>query len=81
AESQWQGLLLTELCIALVLLGAMTLVPLPPSERSQAFEGMDLVTISLLVPAGLLLSAVLGLGRILWWTDTPWLGLALASAL
>jgi hypothetical protein len=32
------------------------------------------------VPAALLVSAVLAEGRILWWTDTPWLGWALAIA-
>ena len=75
----WQGLHLIELGLALASLAAITLLPIPPSERSQAFEPFDFVTIALVIPAMLLLCIVLGVGRYLWWTDTPWLGWALAA--
>lgn len=78
--TDWQGLYLIELGLALALLAIMSLAPLPPSDRSMAFEPLDLVTIALLLPAVVLICGVLGLGRILWWTDTPWLGWALAAA-
>src|SRR5262249_53707238 len=41
---------------------------------------MDMVTIALVVPAMVLFCGVLGEGRLLWWTDTPWLGGALATS-
>ena len=37
------------------------------------------MTISLVIPAMVLLSGVLAIGRVVWWTDTPWLGWALAA--
>jgi hypothetical protein len=56
------------------LLALIRLTPLPPSERSKAFESTDVLTIGLAVPAMLLLCGVLGLGRLYWWTDAPFLG-------
>jgi hypothetical protein len=38
------------------------------------------VRILALVPALLLISIVLSLGGLYWWTDAPWLGWALAAA-
>ncbi|THD79296.1 MAG: MFS transporter [Phenylobacterium sp.] len=80
AEGGWRGLHLMELGVALTLLAALNLAPLPPTVKTKAFERLDLVTIALFVPAALLICAVLAEGRILWWTDTPWLGWALAAA-
>ncbi|THD63862.1 MFS transporter [Phenylobacterium sp.] len=79
--SHGRGLHLLELAVAFVLVAATLAVPLPPSERSKAFSRLDLVTIGLLVPAFLLLSGVLGLGRLLWWNETPALGWMLAAAI
>jgi MFS family permease len=76
----WRGLHLIELAIALTVFAAIFAFPLPPTERTKAFEPRDLVTISLVVPGMLLLCGVLGVGRLLWWTDTPWLGWALVIA-
>lgn len=78
---QWQALRLIELGIALALIAASTALPLPPSEKSKAFEPLDYITYSLVLVALLLLCCVLGEGRLLWWTDTPWLGQALAISL
>lgn len=77
----WYGLHLIEIATALAVLAATAALPLPPSERSRAFEPLDALSIALLVPAYLLLAGVLGLGRVLWWADTPWLGTMLAAAI
>ena len=80
AQNHWQGLHLLELGVALTTLAAVQSLPLPPSDRSKAFEPLDLVTIGLAVPAMLLLCGVLNLGRLVWWTDAPWIGWALVAA-
>jgi len=69
-----RGLHLIEPTLCLFLLALIRLTPLPPSERSKAFESPDFLTIGLAVPAMLLLCGVLGLGRLYWWTDAPFLG-------
>jgi len=76
----WRGLSMIELALALAALAAIRLQPLPPSVCKKAFEPLDLLSISLLLPALLLLCGVLAQGRLLWWTDTPWLGWALSAA-
>jgi hypothetical protein len=45
------------------------------------FEKKDFITFFLLAPGMALLCAVLSLGRLDWWFETPWLGWALAGAL
>ncbi|MDE1145877.1 MAG: MFS transporter [Azospirillaceae bacterium] len=80
ALQEWQGLHLMEIGLALAVLAAITALPLPPSERSPAFRPLDFVTIGLLLPGLVLVCGVLGQGRLLWWTDTAWLGWALAAA-
>jgi hypothetical protein len=69
-----RGLHLIEPAVCLFLLALIRLTPLPPSERSKAFEPIDFLTIGMAVPAMLLLCGVLGLGRLYWWTDAPFLG-------
>jgi hypothetical protein len=81
AASGGRGLHLIELGAALVTIAAIAALRLPPTDRSKAFERLDFVTVALIVPGTLLLCAVLSLGRYLWWTDTPWLGVALAAGL
>ncbi|HEY2010657.1 MAG TPA: MFS transporter [Rhizomicrobium sp.] len=81
AMDGWHGLHLIEPAVAAAVLVLMKLVPLPPSERSKAFEKLDFVTIGLSIPAMLLLCGVLGLGRIYWWHDAPFLGWMLAACL
>jgi hypothetical protein len=81
AQDHWRNLHLLELAIPLAVLVVVQTLPLPPSNRGQAFEPMrDFTTIALLVPAMLLISLVLSGGRLYWWTDTPWLGWALVAA-
>lgn len=81
AQGNWQALHLIEFAIALTVLAASFALPLPPSEKSKAFEPLDLVTYALVLPALVMLCGVLGLGRVLWWTDAPWLGWMLAAAI
>ena len=81
AAHEWRGLYLIEIAVALAVLALTAVLPLPHSERSPAFEKADIVTLALLVPAYLLVCVVLGLGRLYWWTDAPWLGVALACAI
>jgi MFS family permease len=80
AVDGWRGLHLIELGVATGLLAITLAFPLPPSDRSSVFRPLDLLTITIIIPAMLLLCGVLGLGRVEWWTDTPWLGWALAAA-
>ena len=80
AQHHWRNLHLIELAIPLVLLATLQAFPLPPSDRSKAFETRDLLTIGSLVPAMLLIAIVLSAGRVYWWTDAPWIGWALAAA-
>lgn len=77
----WRTLYYFELGLALLCLAAVALFRLPPSERIRVFEKLDLVTFALFAPGMALLCAVLGQGRIVWWTEVPWLGWALCGAI
>lgn len=81
AESQWRTLYLFELGLALLSLAAVSLLRLPPTERKPAFEPRDFATFALFAGGAALLAAVLAQGRIGWWTQTPWIGWALAAAI
>ena len=74
AQNAWHGLHLIEVAISCLCLVLSSVLPLPPTDRKPGLERLDLVTIALLVPAIFCLCGVLGLGRVVWWTDTPWLG-------
>jgi hypothetical protein len=77
----WHGQHCVELASALIALMLTTLLPLPPTPRSHTFRPLDFVTVSLLLPAMLLICGVLNRGRLAWWTDTPWLGVDLVFAI
>lgn len=81
ALGEWHALYLFELGLALVSFAAVLLVPLPPSERAISFTPLDFVTFPILATGLALLCIVLGLGRVVWWTDAPWLGWTLAAAI
>jgi MFS family permease len=76
----WHRLYWLELGLALLSLGAVTTLPLPPSERHKAFEKLDFLTFFLLAPGLWMLIAVLSEGRIEWWTERAWMGYALAAS-
>ncbi|CAN5117158.1 MFS transporter [soil metagenome] len=79
--AEWQGLYLSELGLALMSLAAVFSLRLPPSQRIKAFDPLDFVTFALFAPGIALLCAVLGLGRIVWWTEAPWIGWALVGSI
>jgi len=81
AMSQWRTLYLFELGLALLSLAAISLLRLPPAERSPAFEKLDFVSFALLGGSMALIAAVLGQGRILWWFEASWIGWALVAAI
>jgi MFS family permease len=76
----WHMLYWFELGLALLTLGAVWSLPLPPSEREKVFEPLDFLTCALLIPALCLVIAVLSEGRIEWWTEQAWMGYALAAS-
>lgn len=76
----WRMSYYFEVGLALLTLAAATALPLPPGKLEKVFERADFVTIALFLPGMALLCAVLGLGRILWWTESEWIGWALVGA-
>ncbi|MFS0772682.1 MFS transporter [Sphingomonas sp. 1P08PE] len=81
ALSQWRTLYLFELGLALVSLAAVAWLRLPPTNRQKAFEPLDFLTFTLFAGSTALFCAVLGLGRIVWWTNAAWIGWALIVAI
>ncbi len=79
--AEWRGLYLFELGMALLSLGCVLLLKLPPGDRFKAFEKLDFLTFGLLSVGFALLCAVLSLGRIEWWLEAPWIGVASAAAI
>jgi MFS family permease len=80
-SGDWHNLYWFELGLALATLAAVKTCPLPPSERSRAFEPLDLLTFCLLAPGLWLLIGVLSEGRIQWWTERPWMGWGLIASI
>jgi hypothetical protein len=79
--SEWTGFHVFELGLSLLSLAAVFALRLPPSEKFRVFEKLDFVTFALFAPGMALLCAVLGLGRIVWWTEAAWIGWALIGAI
>lgn len=77
----WAGLAGLECLLAVVLIAACRALPLPPSERKSVLRPLDGVTYALALAGYLLLCLVLATGRVLWWTETAWLGISLAIAI
>lgn len=79
--AEWRGLYLFELGLALICLGCVFLLKLPPGDRFKTFEKLDFLTFAILASGVALLCAVLSLGRIDWWLEAPWIGIASACSL
>lgn len=79
--SEWRGFHAMELGLSLLSLAAVFALRLPPSEKMKVFDPLDFVTFALFAPGMALLCAVLGLGRIVWWTEAAWIGWALIGAI
>lgn len=78
---EWRGLYFFELGLALIALGCVIALKLPPGDRKKVFEKKDFLTFILFAPGMALLCAVLSLGRLDWWFEAPWIGWALAASL
>jgi len=79
--AEWRGLYLFELGLALASLGCVFMLKLPPGDRFKTFEKLDFLTFTLLAGGVALLCAVLSLGRIDWWLEAPWIGVASAASI
>uniref|UniRef100_UPI00384BB9EA MFS transporter n=1 Tax=Pseudomonas sp. NPDC087358 TaxID=3364439 RepID=UPI00384BB9EA len=79
--AEWRGLYLFELGMCLLSLGCVLILKLPPGDRFKAFEKLDFLTFALLASGFAALCAALSLGRIEWWLEEPWIGVALASSI
>ncbi|KPN91171.1 MFS transporter [Pseudomonas nunensis] len=79
--AEWRGLYLFELGMALLTLGCVFLLKLPPGDRFKTFEKLDFLTFAILASGVALLCAVLSLGRIDWWLEAPWIGVASAASI
>jgi MFS family permease len=78
--AEWRGLYLFELGLTLITLSAVLWLKLPPGDRFKAFRPTDFLTFSLFAPGVALLCAALTFGRVLWWLEAPWVGVALAGS-
>ncbi|MCY0110533.1 MFS transporter [Pseudomonas monsensis] len=79
--AEWRGLYLFELGMALLSLGCVLMLKLPPGDRFKTFEPLDFLTFAILATGVALLCAVLSLGRIDWWLEANWIGYALAASI
>jgi MFS family permease len=79
--AEWRGLYLFELGMCLLALGCVLILKLPPGDRFKTFEKLDFLTFALLASGFAALCAALSLGRIEWWLEEPWIGLALAYSI
>jgi MFS family permease len=79
--AEWRGLYLFELGMCLLSLGCVLILKLPPGDRFKTFEKLDFLTFALLASGFAALCAALSLGRIDWWLEEPWIGIALAFAI
>ncbi|MDX9669691.1 MULTISPECIES: MFS transporter [unclassified Pseudomonas] len=79
--AEWRGLYLFELGMALLSLGCVLMLKLPPGDRFKTFEPLDFLTFAILASGVALLCAVLSLGRIDWWLEADWIGYALAASI
>lgn len=76
----WHGVYAFEAGLALACLAAVSALRVPVGFRVQAFERRDAISFALFASGFALLVAALGLGRINWWLDAPWVGWSLAGA-
>lgn len=75
------GLSFIELGLGLCTFAVVTFLPVPPTLQRPTIRPLDFLTLALFAPAIFLICSVLVEGRVLWWTDTPWLGWALMAAI
>ncbi len=81
AFDNWRGLTLIELGLALLALGSLHLVPLPPNERQPALRPLDVLTLALFAAGMVLLCGVITTGRLVWWRADSDTGLLFVAAI
>lgn len=81
AFGEWRTLYTFEFGLALITFAAVVLLPLPHGKRAPAFKPGDFLSFGLFAGGLALFAAVIGEGRFLWWTDTPWLGWVLCASI
>lgn len=79
--SNWQSVFMLEAGLAFLSFAAAGTLRLPPAERQRVFEPLDFLTFLLLGGSLALIAAVLGLGRLEGWFETPWILWFLSLAL
>lgn len=80
ADGDLQAVFWLSPAIALLTVGAMYRLPLPPGHRSDALSWLDVLSFLLFAGGVALLCAFLVQGRIVWWS-TSWLGYLLAGGI
>lgn len=78
---EWHRLYVFEGGLALCSLASVVLLRLPPGDQIKAFARMDFLTIALFAPAIALITSAWSQGRLQWWTEQAWIGLAFALGL
>lgn len=78
AMGDWQGLYMVEAGLALVSLAIVFLVPLVPPPRAKVFDKDDIISLPLMATGFAAMAVVLGMGRVYWWLEAPWIGVVLA---
>lgn len=81
ALGNWNGLYLFELGLSLTALGIVSIVRLPPSVRSKAFEPLDALSFALYAVGFIMFGSAMGLGSYLWWANVSWIGWFFAACL
>lgn len=78
---EWRGLYVFELGLNLVAMACVFALRLPPGDRFKTFRPIDFLTFALFAPGVALLAVAVTFGRLLWWRDTAWIGIALAASI
>lgn len=78
---QWHGLYLIDIALALISFGAVYLLPLTPPPRAKVISWLDLVSYGFIAAGFGAFAVVLVQGRLYWWLEAPWIGIALASGI
>ena len=76
----WRGLHMVDVGLSLMCVAALGVVRLKPVPTQKMFGRGDFVSFTLFAISLALFCVVLSEGRLLWWTDAPWLGTCLAIA-
>lgn len=74
----WRGLHMVDVGLSLLCVAALAAVRLAPVPTLKMFSRGDVLSFTLFAVSLALFCVVLSEGRLLWWTDAPWLGACLA---